>query len=120
MQSNVGAVVYKEVFVRNVSKDENLEEKNPPVASKVTARRAEGEKPMATKLPRRIIKTTPNKDASCPSLYKIPEEITLTRKFQFVGQSEVVHRETEERGKNFRVSVENRIPGKNKLKKRRL
>lgn len=73
------------MFFRNISEEDQSSAKAKGVLNKVAVRKAESEK---TKLPRRIFKPT-SKDIPCSALCKIPEEITVNKKFAFVGRSEV-------------------------------
>lgn len=78
-------MVYKEVFVRKVNEGDSREKSK----SDVTTKRVNSER-TATRLPRRIFKPPP-KDISCAPLYKIPEEITLNKKFNFeVARNETI------------------------------
>lgn len=111
---NITDAVYKEVFVRKVNDEENAEKATNPAINKPTTRKVENEK--ATKLPRRIIKPTP-KEISCPSLYKIPEEITVNKKYTFVAQNEVMYSQIVDKKTSTPLSAQGWISRTNQLKK---
>lgn len=80
---NYDDTIYREVFVRNISDEDQSSEKAKTDTNKVVVRKGENEK---TKLPRRIFKST-SKDMPCSPLCKIPEEMTVNKKFSFVNRS---------------------------------
>lgn len=112
-------IVYKEVFVRNPTGGENSAEKtNNTATNRVTIKKADSDN--KTRLPRRIIKS-PAKDITVPPLYKIPEEITLKKRFPFVGVSEVALFPASLKQTNqFFFSDETRIAGTPECEKRML
>lgn len=65
------------MFVRNINDENQSSEKAKTGTHKVAVKKGENEK---TKLPRRIFKST-SKDIPCSPLCKIPEEVTVNKKF---------------------------------------